>query len=165
MVKAMNGSVNLREMLSTDLRSVAAAERRIFEKDFWKQKDFSELINRPSGMGMVAEVNGRIVGYLVGMQAADEAELLNIGVVPEGRRRGVARGLLRVWLGRLQERGSATVYLDVRPSNHPAITLYEKFGFAVVGCRRHYYSDGEDALIMKLTMPDQDHPFGTDEVY
>lgn len=147
----ISGSISLREMLTSDLRAVAAAERKAFPKDPWRQKDFAELIATPAGMGMVAEVKETLVGYLIGQQAADEADLLNMGVIPEARRKGVARGLLRLWLERIGERGAATVWLDVRVSNRPAILLYESFGFIVAGVRPGYYSDGEDALIMRLS--------------
>ncbi len=151
-MKTVAGLVSLREMLRSDLRSVASAEKKTFARDAWKLKDFSDLLRPPTGMGIVAEVNDTLVGYLIGMQGADEAELLNIGVIPEARRRGVGRGLMKIWLERLFERGVKSVYLDVRTSNHPAIQLYESFGFNVAGCRPHYYSDGEDSLVMKLAL-------------
>lgn len=151
-MKRVAGPVSLREMLKSDLRSVASAEKRTFTNDAWRLKDFSELLRPPTGMGIVAEVNDTLVGYLLGMQAADEAELLNIGVIPEARRRGVGRGLLKIWLERMYERGARNIFLDVRINNHSAIQLYESFGFTVSGCRPHYYQDGEDALVMKLTL-------------
>ncbi|MFH0881973.1 MAG: ribosomal protein S18-alanine N-acetyltransferase [bacterium] len=154
-MKRVVGPVSLREMLKSDLRAVASAEKKTFTKNAWKLKDFSELLRPPTGMGIVAEVNDTLVGYLLGMQAADEAELLNIGVIPEARRQGVGRGLLKIWLERMHERGTRNIYLDVRISNHSAIQLYESFSFAVAGCRPHYYPDGEDSLVMKLALNSQ----------
>jgi ribosomal-protein-alanine N-acetyltransferase len=151
-MKRVVGPVSLRDMLKSDLRSVASAEKKTFTQNAWKLKDFSELLRPSSGMGIVAEVNDTLVGYLIGMQAADEAELLNIGVIPEARRQGVGRGLLKSWLERMYERGARKIYLDVRISNHSAIQLYESFGFVVAGCRPHYYPEGEDSLVLKLAL-------------
>ena len=85
--------------------------------------------------------------------AADEGEILNLGVAPRHRRRGVGRALVERTLDGLRSRGVRVVYLEVRESNAAARRLYETMGFAEVG-RRGRYSQRpvEDAVILRGTL-------------
>jgi [ribosomal protein S18]-alanine N-acetyltransferase len=77
----------------------------------------------------------------------------NVAVHPGRRRQGIARALLGGVIDDGRARKLRMVVLEVRPSNRDALTLYESFGFRVVGRRRGYYYDtGEDALIMETTL-------------
>jgi len=79
--------------------------------------------------------------------------ITNIAVRPDRRRRGLARNLLGGILEEARQRHLRQVVLEVRPSNTEARTLYESFGFRVVGRRRGYYYDtGEDALVMEIPL-------------
>ena len=74
--------------------------------------------------------------------------LLNLAVHPARRRRGISRALLTASLEKARGQGAEVVWLEVRPSNQAALTLYQSFGFKEVGIRQNYYTDnGEDALI------------------
>jgi [ribosomal protein S18]-alanine N-acetyltransferase len=76
-----------------------------------------------------------------------------VAVHPARRRQGIARALLGGVIQDGRARKLRLVVLEVRPSNRDALTLYESFGFRVVGRRRGYYYDtGEDALIMETTL-------------
>ncbi len=90
-------------------------------------------------------------GYIVFWLVADEMHLLNLAVHPEKRRRGVAGFLLREALRRSQALGAKAAWLEVRPSNTPALALYASFGFKEVGRRPGYYQDTrEDAMLLVL---------------
>jgi ribosomal-protein-alanine N-acetyltransferase len=76
----------------------------------------------------------------------DEAELLNLAVAPEARRRGVAGALLAT----LREIATGNIFLEVAETNTPAIALYRKFGWEPVGVRKDYYDRGTtNAVVMK----------------
>jgi ribosomal-protein-alanine N-acetyltransferase len=78
--------------------------------------------------------------------ASDEAELLNLGVDPAARRRGVAAALLEALRG--AARGE--IFLEVAEPNHAAIALYRKLGWIVVAIRKGYYARGNlNAVVMK----------------
>ena len=80
---------------------------------------------------------------------------------PNARRQGIARSLLSSVLDNARARAFKIVVLEVRPSNHHALTLYESFGFRVVGRRHGYYYDtGEDALVMEIALTGQSTPRG-----
>ena len=95
---------------------------------------------------------GQVDGYVLGRVAADEAEVLSIGVDPEARRRGLGLALLGALAARVAGMGAARLYLEVSAVNAPAIALYERCGFTRLGLRRGYYREpgrpAEDALLL-----------------
>lgn len=99
----------------------------------------------------------RVLGLAGVWMMADEAHLTTIGVREAYRRRGIGELLLTAAIGLATLHSAEVLTLEVRASNHTAITLYEKYGFSRLGIRRGYYQeDGEDAVIMstdKLTSP------------
>jgi ribosomal-protein-alanine N-acetyltransferase len=98
------------------------------------------------------EVGGEVIGYYVMTAAAGEAHLLNMTIAPSWRRHGLGRELLAHCLVAAREHGADCVFLEVRPSNLAALTLYRSIGFVELALRRNYYParDGrEDAVIMK----------------
>jgi len=81
----------------------------------------------------------------------DEGELLQIAVSRVERRRGIANALLLAALAYAEKNAVKTVFLEVRKSNVPAVSLYKKYGLSTVRTRKDYYSDPtEDALVMRI---------------
>jgi ribosomal-protein-alanine N-acetyltransferase len=89
---------------------------------------------------------------------ADAAHITTLAISPTWRRLGLGEWLLITLLEEGQKLGASITTLEVRPSNHAAQSLYQKYRFQAVGRRPRYYSDnGEDALILttpKLILPD-----------
>jgi len=138
--------LTIRPLAYADLPQVIAIERRAFATP-WSLAMFVLELSKPSSVCLAALSERRIAGYLVCSRYADVWHLMNIAVDPASRRRGIARALLEALLQRAGREERYT--LEVRPSNTPAIALYEQFGFRSAGVRPRYYQDtGEDALIM-----------------
>ena len=146
-------SVLVRTARRDDLGNVAAIELKCFSSDPWPRQSFESMLDQRHVTFLIAEDEtepGEIAGYAILLRAADEAELLNLAVSPERRRRGVARALLQSLLDTAAQNGAATVYLEVRESNEPARRLYGSHGFVEVGRRGRYYERPvEDALILQ----------------
>lgn len=140
----------VRTALPRDVPRIAAIEDASFP-DPWSDQDFEELLTSPSILGWVASLSRSTVsGYLVVRWAAGEAEILNLAVDPGARRRGVAKALLDHGFSSLVGRSVEEVFLEVRQSNRPAVELYRRHGFALVGVRRGYYRKPvEDALVLR----------------
>ena len=142
-------------MTPEDLFRVAALERLCFPADPWSPEIFLAALENPNTAVLLARgENGAILGYAVLSAVLDEGNLDNIAVVPEARRRGVGEALLSAMIGFSRENLSVLM-LEVRASNAPAIALYGKHGFAVVGRRKNYYNaPKEDAILMTLEFED-----------
>lgn len=108
------------------------------------------LCTRCQETSFVAEYGGEVVGYVIACVESGKGHIVTIAVRPKYRRRGFGRLLLCKALIALSERGVKSAFLEVRTSNLPAISLYEKFNFRVKGRLKSYYLDGEDAYLMEL---------------
>ena len=143
----------LRPMRSADLPRVAALERASYAFP-WSERIFDDCL-RVGYHCLVVETDTGIAGYAVLSASAGEAHLLNLCVEQALRRRGIGRDLLYAVLNRAQGIGVRDVFLEVRRSNRPAMTLYEALGFERLGVRRGYYQahDGrEDAIVYRLEL-------------
>lgn len=140
----------IRKMHPTDIISITGMESEIFP-DPWPQSAFVEHIENDNWYGIIAESDGKVIGYACFMIVADEAHLTNMAVAEEYRRKSVANQLMESILEELKCRECATMYLEVRVSNLSAIKFYEKLKFKELYFRNDYYRHPkEDALVMAL---------------
>ncbi|MEO8448791.1 MAG: ribosomal protein S18-alanine N-acetyltransferase [Gemmatimonadota bacterium] len=134
-----------------DLPAIAMAEPICFS-DPWSATALRELFQTGTSTAIVASDDppaNRLAGYLFARAIGDEAEILNVAVLPEFRRLGVGRQLIAVALDRLVGHGIRKVFLEVRESNDPARGLYAGLGFRPVGMRPDYYrKPREHALVL-----------------
>ncbi|WP_155359256.1 ribosomal protein S18-alanine N-acetyltransferase [Acrocarpospora macrocephala] len=137
-------------MTERDIADVVAVERATFPLDAWTEGMLrGELADQPRTRHyLVAEVEGRIVGYAGLAVAADQADVQTIAVYADHRRAGIGSQLLTALLAEAARRGATKIFLEVRADNPPAQTMYTNFGFEAYGVRRAYYDDGTDAITM-----------------
>lgn len=143
-------SLSTSPMRPGDLDEVVAIERASFGMPWSRGAFLYEIEQNRVARCWVLREDDQVVAYLCLWEISDELHVTNIAVHPGQRRRGLARQLLGAILEDARSRRIRSVTLEVRPTNDEARTLYESFGFRVVGRRRGYYYDtGEDALIME----------------
>jgi ribosomal-protein-alanine N-acetyltransferase len=136
-------------MTVDDLGAVQEIEGESFTTPWPPHAYRSELETNRLAHYIVARYDDQLVGFAGMWLMVDEAHITTFAVRRTWRRQGVGERLLLALLDLAQARGAREATLEVRPSNHPARRLYEKYGFALVGVRRRYYSDdNEDALIL-----------------
>lgn len=124
-------------------------------KDGFIENSVVEAIDSDNSLVYVSEDQSGIDGFVISYFAADEAELLQIAVAPEARKRGVATGLIRELKKGLLEKEIKTLFLEVRDSNTAARKCYEKFGMVPCGKRPRFYKDPvEDAIIYRMDIAD-----------
>ena len=146
----MTDTLHIRRLTYADLPQVIAIERRAFPTP-WSLAMFVLELSKPGGVCLAARRDGGLAGYLICSRYDTVWHVMNVAVDPNLRRTGIATTLLLELLERVGH-DDARFTLEVRTSNHPAIALYERFGFRAAGRRRRYYQDnGEDALIMWRT--------------
>ena len=124
--------------------SVSPWSRTIIERD---------LAEKDSYLYLGAWGTSGLLGFAVLNRSAKKAALANIAVLPHYRRRGIATQLL---LGVSETALSfefARMILSVRVGNEGAMVFYKKAGFRLVGRKRRYYNDGEDALELEALLP------------
>lgn len=108
-----------------------------------------EELRSSSSTYLVLENPDGLIGYVGAKRVAEELHIMTIVVRREHQRRGYAKTLIKAVLE--AHPGASTVYLEVRPSNAAARSLYESLGFQTTGRRLGYYGD-EDALLMTLDL-------------
>lgn len=138
-------------MTSEHLDQVAEIERLCFS-DPWSRRMLSEhLENECAATIVVQGTDGTVLGYAGLLVVLDEGYITNVAVRPEYRRQGIASELLEVFRRFGEGNHMAFLTLEVRASNTAARALYQKHGYAEVGCRKNYYEHPkEDAIIMTL---------------
>jgi ribosomal-protein-alanine N-acetyltransferase len=142
-------ALSIERMTVDDLRDVEEIERESFTTPWPPHAYRSELETNRLAFYVVARHGERVVGFAGLWMMVDEAHITTFAVRRTWRRQGVGDRLLIALLDYAVARKAHEATLEVRPSNHPARRLYEKFGFELVGLRPRYYSDdNEDALIM-----------------
>jgi ribosomal-protein-alanine N-acetyltransferase len=139
----------IRDMRQSDLITVAIIEQAAYEFP-WSPGIFRDCL-LAGYSSVVLEHGGKIIGYGIVSVAAGEAHLLNLALSESARGMGNGRRLLEYLMELARRAGAEGLYLEVRPSNLPALALYEKNGFEVVGRRRGYYrarGGTEDAVVL-----------------
>lgn len=122
----------------------------------WSAEDYMNIGGPPEAA--IITDDDVAEGLLVLQFAADEAEIINLGVVPEARRKGLGQELLDAGEALAIVLGIRRIFLEVAADNDAARALYVRSGYAEVGQRKNYYArpDGTrmDAIVKSKTLPD-----------
>jgi ribosomal-protein-alanine N-acetyltransferase len=124
---------------------------------------FVDLFRRHPETFLIAQVEGKIVGYImcrveVGLSSiglsglVKKGHVVSVAVLPEHRRKGIGQALVTQAMEGMRKYNAKQCYLEVRVTNQEAVTLYKKLGFEVVRTIHSYYADGEDALVMNVKL-------------
>ena len=135
---------------------VAAMESVIMGSDAWNASLVADELPRKDRVWWMALASdgkpgetGALIGYAGGWVVDGDVQILKVGTDRAWRRRGIARELLSRVAADARNLGARTASLEVRVSNTGARALYAALGMSSLGVRPRYYSDGEDACIMK----------------
>ena len=139
------------EIIQMDLshaQQVALLEKACFS-DPWSLRSITSEITNPLSLWLVAVEADRVLGYIGSQSVLGEADMMNLAVSEDARGKGIGVMLVMKLIEHLRADGVCRLTLEVRASNAPAISLYEKLGFQNIGRRpNYYYHPKEDALIM-----------------
>lgn len=142
--------IRVRIAKSSDLDDIYELDMQTFAMPWSKEALSYDILENDNAFVIVAEYEGEFAGYADIWTVLDEADLNSIAVRVDFRRKGIGDAIMLAMTEMLPANGVATINLEVRVSNMPAIKLYKKYGFNECGVRPGYYLDnGEDALIMK----------------
>ncbi len=157
--------VLIRRMHFSDAGAVHAIEADTFPRP-WSQADFEkEMTQNACARYLVAETEGKIVGFAGAWLILDEGHITNIAVQKEYRGRGIGERLTAALMQYAANLGVVYMTLEVRRGNLIAQSLYKKLNFEYVGVRKRYYEDnGEDAFLFCCQhMPKMEPDFEEEE--
>jgi ribosomal-protein-alanine N-acetyltransferase len=153
MVAVAMPAIQVRAMRIDDLSAVSEIETASYEFP-WSLGVFADCLKAGHPCWVLC-VDALVAGFGILSMGAGEAHVLNICIAPPYRAQGLGRHLLRRLLDIARWNGAERVFLEVRPSNPLAKTLYESVGFAEIGNRPRYYpakNGREDAIVMVLEL-------------
>ena len=140
----------IRRMTMEDIPQVVQIENACFSQP-WSESSFRDSLSREDTIFLVCENADGITGYMGMYISFDEANITNVAVFPECRKQGIGEKIVSQAKQTVQEMAVNTIFLEVRVSNIPAISLYKKMEFEILGIRKNFYEHPiEDAIIMKV---------------
>ena len=129
-----------------DLDIIFKIEKEIFKEPWTKESIHDELNRSKNKLNIIAEIDGKIIGYFFSHFFGNEAHILNLVIDIPFQHKGNGKIFLNKIINQYLK--DANVFLEVKRTNFPAINLYLSFGFKEINIRKQYYSDGEDAIEM-----------------
>ncbi len=141
--------VQIRWMIRRDMAEVLETEAEGFEFP-WCEDDFIRCLRQRNCIGMVAELNDRVVGFMIYELHKTRLHLLNFAVAKEYRRQGVGQQMLAKLMAKLSSQRRTRILLEVRETNLSAQLFFRNLGFRAVSVLRDFYEDTtEDAYLMQ----------------
>lgn len=148
-------NVHIRWMIRRDMNEVLDIEQASFEFP-WLEDDFLRCLRQRNCIGMVAEYDERVVGFMVYELHKDQLHVLNFAVRPDIRRRGIGNQMVNKLIGKLSRKGRNRIVLEIRETNLAAQMFFKRLGFRAVSVLRDYYDDTvEDAYVMQFRFEEE----------
>lgn len=141
--------IHIRWMIRRDMPAVLGIESECFEFS-WTEDDFIRCLRQRNCIGMVAEQDDQIVGFMIYELHKNRLHVLNFAVAASHRRRGVGKAMLGKLLSKLSHERRNRIMLEVRETNLEAQLFFKGLGFRAVSVLRDFYEDtDEDAYLMQ----------------
>jgi len=155
--------VHIRWMIRRDMPEVIGIESASFEFS-WLEDDFIRCLRQRNCIGMVAEHNERVVGFMIYELHRNRLHILNFAVHPDFRRRGIGQQMVRKLVGKLAPQRRNRIVLEVRETNLDAQLFFRSLGFRAISLLRDFYDDTtEDAYLMQYRFKAGDGMLEADE--
>ena len=140
--------MKLKAIRIDDAKEVLEIENSV-QQNPWSLNSIKSHLNHPKSFSLGMQKDNKLVGFVLALMFDEEVHILNLSVSKDYQRKGIGTDLLNSTL----VNGMQKAFLEVRPSNKPAITLYRKFGFKLLCTRKNYYTDNqEDAHLFELDL-------------
>jgi ribosomal-protein-alanine N-acetyltransferase len=140
--------VHIRWMIRRDMPEVLAVEEDSFEFP-WSEEEFLRCLRQRNCIGMVAEHDERVVGFMIYELNKTRIHVLNFAVARDHRRLDVGKQMISKLIGKLSSQRRTRITLEVRETNLPAQLFFRAGGFRAVSVLRNFYQDTpEDAYLM-----------------
>jgi ribosomal-protein-alanine N-acetyltransferase len=153
--------VQVRWMVRRDFAQVLAIEQACFEFP-WTEEEFRQCLQQPNCLGMVAESDGRIVGFMIYETPKSRLFVTNIATEPEFQRRNIARQMIQKLVTKMISQRRHKIVIGIRETNLPALLCFRALGFRASTVLKNFYEDqSEDTYVLQYRLG-QEH---VDPVY
>jgi ribosomal-protein-alanine N-acetyltransferase len=143
-------AVHIRWMIRRDMPAVLDIENQSFEFP-WSEEEFIRCLRQRNCIGMVAEQDDQVVGFMIYELHKNRLHILNFAVDPEARRSGIGSAMIDKLVGKLSHDRRNRIMLEVRETNLDAQLFFRSRGFRAISVLRDFYDDStEDAYLMQL---------------
>lgn len=145
--------IHVREIAFGELSTVAHIYGESFDEPY-PEVAAGSLLRTPGASCLLAfgGLDRTPMGFLIARVILDEAEVLSIGTLLDGRRQGVGTALLRTTFDAVRRGGARVVHLEVGEDNPGAVALYRKLGFRPTGRRANYYRRADKRRVAAILM-------------
>lgn len=148
-VRDYHDGFQIRWLIRRDMPEVLAVEQSIFVPP-WTEDDFLCCLRQRNCIGMVAELDHRIVGLMIYELHKSRLQILKFAVASDCRRKGIGTQMVLRLVDKLSQQRRSEIILDVRESNLDAQLFFRAMGFRAYRVTREFYADtGEDAYVMR----------------
>jgi len=144
--------VQVRWMVRRDFAQVLAIEQACFEFP-WTEEEFLQCLQQPNCLGMVAEYEGRVVGFVIYETPKNRIFITNIATEPEFQRHNIARQMIQKLVTKMIYQQRHKIAIEIRETNLPALLCFRALGFRVAMIRKNFYEDqSEDAYVLQYRL-------------
>ena len=144
--------VHVRWMVRRDFAQVLAIEQACFEFP-WTEEEFRQCLQQPNCLGIVAEHEGRVVGFVIYETPKSRIFLTNIAVDPEFQRRNVARQMIQKLVSKMIYQRRHRIMIEIRETNLSALLCFRALGFRVATILKNFYEgQSEDAYVLQYRL-------------
>ena len=141
--------VHIRWLVNRDMAEVLDIEEESFEFP-WTEEDYTRCLRSRNCIGMVAEYNDEVAGYMIYELAKNKIQLLNLATASKFRRCGVATQMVAKLIGKLSAQRRSRITFEIRETNLPAQLFFRSAGFRATQILKNYYEEmQEDAYLMQ----------------
>ena len=141
--------IHIRWMIRRDMAEVIAIETESFEFP-WSEDDFVRCLRQRNCIGMVAEMDDQVVGFMIYELHKNRLHILNFAVADRYRRLGIGTQMVSKLAGKLSDQRRSRILLEIRETNLPAQLFFRESGFRAVSVLKEFYEDTpEDAYLMQ----------------
>ena len=137
--------INCSKLESKDVKQVVLLEEQFLGESLGEDMILNEL-NNPNVCFLSAKDNEKVIGYIGAYTFDDSMEILNFVVDEAYQRQGIGSLLFNTLLEMYDK--TKSIVLEVRYNNEKGISFYKKNNFNVISIRKHYYKNGDDAIVM-----------------
>ena len=145
-------AVHVRWMVRRDFAEVLAIEEASFEFP-WTEEEFRQCLQQPNCLGMVAEYEERVVGFVIYETPKNRIFVTNVAVAPEFQRHGIARQMIQKLISKMIYQRRQKIAIEIRETNLPALLCFRALGFRSATILKNFYENrSEDAYVLQYRL-------------